>query len=94
MLHLVARKDGLVPEQSKGLMTHGKTKDGRQRYTPGQSRTPDLVVRSDAVLGGPDLWKEARLQKVIFMSGRLMDAMRAEGITGSPVDRSRRVTLV
>ena len=74
LLQVSNHKDGWLPEQSRILKHHEEW--GTYSLAIGEN---SLTVDSRA-LTGADLWRDRRTDDVVFVSGRLMRAMREAGI--------------
>jgi hypothetical protein len=74
-------KQSLLPEQSTGVKVLVQTEDGPIWRLPLREEDGQVALSSLA-LTGPDLWFENRMPQVIFMSGRLRDALKAEKLDG------------
>jgi hypothetical protein len=70
-------KESFVPEKSTGLLPPIQTAQGPVWTEPMTPENNQISVSSGA-FNGPDLWFEEGLPRMIFMSGRLRDALRAE----------------
>jgi hypothetical protein len=74
-LNYGAQRDTFVPSESKGLRELFTLEfDNREVWKYGRNKDDEIAVSAEA-LGGPDLWFEKKLDWVLFMSGRLHDAI-------------------
>jgi hypothetical protein len=95
--HLLLRirgvKAGLIPEESKGLWAGKNLKHPPARWYPGQAKDGDVAV-GEHVLSGADLWFDEKLGDVMFLSDRLVQALRKAGFGRSfNLFRCRVITL-
>lgn len=75
LLNFGAIKDSFVPSESKKLRVRRTIEnDGYERWGTYRLEDGDIAVTREA-LEGADLWFERKLEKRIFMSGRLYDAI-------------------
>jgi hypothetical protein len=70
-------KESFIPEKSTGLRPAIQTAEGPV-WTEPMMPEDDQISLSSMALNGPDLWFERGLPNLIFMSGRLRDALKAE----------------
>ncbi|WP_445378849.1 hypothetical protein [Pseudochrobactrum asaccharolyticum] len=76
-LNFGAIKDSFVPSESKKLYSRRTIEnDGYELWATYKLEDGDITVTASA-LEGADLWFERKLEKRIFMSGRLHDAILA-----------------
>ncbi|WP_170784788.1 hypothetical protein [Ruegeria lacuscaerulensis] len=78
-LALGEQKTVFVPEQSKGIEALGNTPE-IWIHLGNKPNDFDYFVSSDA-LGGPDLWTDPQLHRSLFLSDRLVKALRAAKLT-------------
>lgn len=70
-------KESFVPEKSEDMTSSIFEPSGPKKYMPVVEKDNQIALSSEA-LSGPDLWHEKGLPRMIFMSGRLRDALKAE----------------
>jgi hypothetical protein len=78
LLRARAFKNGLVPTESIGLRTGKFSSQPPKRWFPRSSEDGDVAV-GEQVLSGADLWFDEKLDGAMFMSDRLVQALRKAG---------------
>jgi hypothetical protein len=71
-------KESFVPGKSLGMRQPFQTPEGLVWSGPPFPPEDNQLAVSPDALSGPELWIEKGLPRVIFMSGRLRDALKAE----------------
>jgi hypothetical protein len=71
-------KESFVPEKSSGMRQPFQTSEGLVWSGPPITPEDNQLAVSSNALSGPDLWFEKGLPNLIFISGRLRDALKAE----------------
>jgi hypothetical protein len=71
-------KESFIPEKSLGMRKPFQTPDGLVWSGPPVPPEDNQLAVSPDALSGPDLWFEKGLPRLIFMTGRLRDALKAE----------------
>jgi hypothetical protein len=72
------RKDGLIPEESKGLREDKLTTNPRAKWHLMNIKDGDIAVRS-TVRSGADFWGDTNLMSALFLSDRLVQALTDAG---------------
>lgn len=72
------KKHGLIPELSKGLTAGKYTTVPPARWMLSTIKDGDIAVRASA-RSGADLWFDDKLQSGVFMSDRLVQALKDAG---------------
>lgn len=71
-------KDGLIPEESQGLRAGKYESNPPTRWMMSEVKNGDIAVRATARLGS-DLWFDPQLPFALFMSDRLVQALKEVG---------------
>lgn len=71
-------KDGLIPEESHGLRVGKYASMPPTSWMVSEPKDGDIAVRS-SVRSGADLWFDPKLTRAVFMSDRLVQALREAG---------------
>ena len=82
LLNFGARKQSFLPEKSRRvepLLT--MELDGKEVWSAKFGLKDGEIAVSSAALEGADLWMEPTLWKEVFLSGRLVEAIRAAKVT-------------
>lgn len=77
ILHVAAKKVTVIPELSEGIAPSGQNSPRWKRRLGAMSDT--LAVRADSA-SGADLWVDPLFRNRLFLSDRLLTAMRVEEI--------------
>ena len=87
------KEGGLIPEESKGLRAGKYASNPPERWMLSEIKDGDIAVRA-AVREGSDFWFDQKLQSGVFMSDRLVQALKDTGLAQhfSPI-RCRVVEL-
>lgn len=94
ILNYACVKEGFEPAQSQNFKanTPGTSSIWLGTQTP-QTQDDDFKVNA-SVLEGPDIWKDPRINRALFFSDRLMQALLAEGLFPDGFKRRRCVVLL
>ena len=72
------KRAGLIPEESKGLRAGKYAPNPPERWILSTINDGDIAVRA-SVRSGSDFWFDQKLQSGVFMSDRLVQALRDAG---------------
>lgn len=72
------KKAGLIPEESKGLRAGKYAPNPPERWILSTISDGDIALRA-SVRSGSDFWFDQKLQSGVFMSDRLVQALRDAG---------------
>lgn len=81
LLTIIDRKETFLPEQSQNLFVALRTTPPMPGGMPLEPKDGDIAVSEKARIGS-DMWFDVKLPNALFMSGRLVAALKEAGFKG------------
>jgi hypothetical protein len=96
VLHVTERKDAVVESECRNVDDGGRSPKGDIQYigVPYRGKETQIALDARAALEGADLWFDARIRWVPFISDRLRHALQAEGLRVPTLKWLREARLI